>query len=171
MRGCLWFVAVSGVGVLALRLRDGEQLSRPRDVLATFAAGEEAVVANAMEAAREHMDQETADELAERERHGLVSIASFDPIVLPLEGDAVAVEGDQAAVGDSDAVGVARQIGEHRLWPAERTLGVDDPFGPAQRRQIGGERLCLGERSVMAEELKLFVCCDELLQDQSAEQA
>jgi hypothetical protein len=44
-------------------------------------------------------------------------------------------------------------------------------LGSAQRRQIGRERLCLGERSVIAEELKLFVCRDKLLQEQAAEQA
>jgi hypothetical protein len=35
-------------------------------------------------------------------------------IILVTEGDAVLVEGDQAAVGDGDAVGVARQISESR---------------------------------------------------------
>jgi hypothetical protein len=39
-----------------------------------------------------------------------VALAPFEPIVLPCEGDAVVVGHDQAAVGDRDAVGVARQI-------------------------------------------------------------
>ena len=47
--------------------------------------------------------------------------------MLPL-GDTLLVEGDQAAVGDGNAVGVARQIGEHGLGPAERPLCVDDPL-------------------------------------------
>ena len=64
-----------------------------------------------------------------------VSIAAFDPIVLPLEGDAVAVEGDQATVGDGDAVGVAGEIGQHRLGFAERAFSIDDPFDFAQRRR------------------------------------
>ncbi len=50
-------------------------------------------------------------------------------IVLPSEGDAGAVAGDQPAVGDGDAVSIARQIGQHGLWPAERALGIDHPFG------------------------------------------
>jgi hypothetical protein len=29
-------------------------------------------------------------------------------------------------------VGIARQIGKHGLWPAERALGLDHPFGSAQ---------------------------------------
>ena len=44
----------------------------------------------------------------------------------------VPVVGDQPAVGDGDAVGIARQIGQNGLWAAERTLGIDDPFGEAQ---------------------------------------
>ena len=73
--------------VLALRLWNGEQLTCPGDVLGTLAAGEEAVVANAMEAAREHMDQEAADELAVGERHHLGPLTAVGAIVLPFECD------------------------------------------------------------------------------------
>ncbi len=45
--------------------------------------------------------------------HGLVSLAAFGAIVLPLEGHAPVVEGDEAAVRDRDAVAIAREIGEH----------------------------------------------------------
>jgi len=67
------------------------------------------------------------------EASGLVDVAvtTIGAIVLPSEGDAGAVAGDQPAVGDGDAVGIARQIGQHGLWPAERALGIDDPFGSA----------------------------------------
>src|SRR5215467_405563 len=114
--------AIEGIGRFGLRLWDNKQLSRPRDVLDPLAAREQAVVADAVEASWQHMDQETADELVSGKRHRLVSIGAFDPIVLPLEGDAVAAERDQAAVGDGDAVGVARQIGQHCCGTAERTL-------------------------------------------------
>ena len=80
------------------------------------------------------------------ERHRLVAAGPFDPVILPLEGDAGLVGCDQAAVGDGDAMGVARQIGEHGLRPAERPLGIDDPLGLAQRREEGGE--CSGARRV-----------------------
>ena len=43
-------------------------------------------------------------------------------VVLPLEGDLLAVEGEEAAVGDGDAVGVAGEIGEHGLGPSEGAL-------------------------------------------------
>ena len=51
-------------------------------------------MADAVEAARQHVDEEAADELVCCERHDLVSIAALDPIVLPLEGDTLLVEFD-----------------------------------------------------------------------------
>ena len=62
------------------------------------------------------------DELIGCKGHELVSCAAVGAIVLVPEGDAVLVERNQPAVGDGDAVGIARQIGEHRLWSAERGL-------------------------------------------------
>jgi hypothetical protein len=46
----------------------------------------------------------SADKLVCDKCHSLVSISALDSIVLPLEGDAVFVECDQAAIGDGDAV-------------------------------------------------------------------
>ncbi len=54
--------------------------------------------ANAVEAARQHMDQEAADELMRLERHGLVVGASLDPVILPPEGHALVVGRNQPAV-------------------------------------------------------------------------
>ena len=49
---------------------------------------------------------------------------------------------------------------------------VEVPLDIAQRRQIGGEGLSLGEMSKLAEELQLtgFVSGAEFLQEQSSEQ-
>src|ERR1700730_16354084 len=98
------------------------------------------------------MDEEAADELVGGECYDFVLLASLGTIVLPFEGDAGVVERDQAAVGDGDAMGVARKVGPHRFWPGARTLAVDDPFAPAQRRQIGGEGSCAIEVRAVAEE-------------------
>jgi hypothetical protein len=59
---------------------------------------------DAMEAARQDMKQETADELVGRERHDLLSVGAVAAIVLVAEGDAALVEGDQAAVRDREPV-------------------------------------------------------------------
>jgi len=42
--------------------------------------GEQAVMADAVEALRQDMDEEAADELVCCERHHLVAIGAFDPI-------------------------------------------------------------------------------------------
>ena len=77
--------------------------------------GHEPVVADTMEASRQDVHQEAADELVGGERHHLEPIAPFGPIVFPLEAHTRCVECDQPSVGNGDTVGVARQIGQHRL--------------------------------------------------------
>jgi hypothetical protein len=54
------------------------------------------------------MDEEAADELVGRERHDLLPRVAIDAVILVLERDAGAAVGTQAAVGDGDAVGIAR---------------------------------------------------------------
>src|SRR4030088_3757385 len=119
-----WTARLAGIdggsGGLAFRVCNGERLAGACDVVGAGAFGKQAVVADAVEAFWQHVDEETADELVGGECHALVSIAALDAIVLPLEGDALLVAGDQAAVGDGHAMGVARQIGQHCLRPAER---------------------------------------------------
>ena len=114
----------------------------------------------------------SADELGGSECHDLLTIANLGAIVLPSEGDAGAIAGDQPAVGDGDAVGIARQIGQHGLWPAERTLGIDHPFGSAWRCQIRRERPRVSESGMIAKVLQAagLVGGEQLLQEQPAEQ-
>ena len=124
MRECLRFGVAGAVGIGGLDVcrRHVEQLPRLRDVVGAPAIGEETVVADAMEAAGQHVDEEAADELGDGERHHLGPFAALGPVVLPLEGHAGVVERDEPAVGDSDAVGVARQISQHRFGSAEWPL-------------------------------------------------
>jgi hypothetical protein len=125
------------------------------------------------------VDQEAADELVDGEPDDLVSVGSVGAVILPFEGYAGLVEGEQPAVGDGDAVGVARQRGQHRLGSAalrrelRRALAVDDPFGLAQRRQIGSEGMALGEVGMIAEELQAagVVGSDQLCQEQASKRA
>src|SRR3979409_1614580 len=79
--------AVGGTWVILCR-RHVEQLPRSRDVVGAPAVGEETVVADAMEAAGQHVDEEAADELVDGEGHHLGPLAPLGPVVLPLEGDA-----------------------------------------------------------------------------------
>ena len=73
-------------------------------------------------------------------------------VVLVAEGHAALVEAEQAAVRDGDAVGVAGEIGEHRLGPGEGRLGVDEPVLPPERREMRGEGLSATQAFELAEE-------------------
>src|SRR5271155_3670057 len=99
------------IGLLGRR----EQLAHPGDVMRAGAAGQQAVVANAMEAARQDVNEKAADELGDRKRHCLLAIAPLEPIVFPFERDGAVSERDPPAVGDGDAMDVARQIGQNGL--------------------------------------------------------
>ena len=129
-------------------------------------------MADAVEALGQDVEQEAADELAGHEGHGPVSLLPVATVVLVSERDAVRVEGDQPAVRDGDAVGVTREIGEHRLRSGEGSLGVDEPARRPERREEGGEGIGSGEMSVLAEELQLAggMRRGELLQHQPAEE-
>ena len=99
--------------------RHGEQLACARDVGGAI-PGEQAVMADAMEALRKDVAEEAANELVGIEGHRLVAAGPFDPIVLALERDACVIAGDQPAIGDGDAVGIARQVSRHLLGTSER---------------------------------------------------
>src|SRR5216684_4970985 len=133
---------------LGHRCGQTQELARPRDRLGAIAAGEQAVVADAMESLGQYVDEKAADELADVERHRRAAARAFGPIVLDLERDAPLVDCDQTAVRDGDAVGVARQIGEHGLWTRERALGVDEPALLAERGEERRERLGIGQMRV-----------------------
>ena len=115
-------------------------------------AGEQAVVPYAVKAVGQHVDQEPADELVRGEPHDLLPVAGLDAVVLPAEGNRLGVGADQAAVRDRDAVGVAAEIGQHRLGAAEGRLGIDHPFGLAERGKPGGEGVGVRESGQVAEE-------------------
>ena len=77
---------------------------------------------DAMEAAREHVKEEAADELVDSQRHRLAAGAALDPVILPGERDAAVVSADQPAVRDRDAVRVAGQVGQNGLRPRKGRL-------------------------------------------------
>src|ERR1035437_3295796 len=68
------------------------------------------------------------------------------------KGDMVVVEGDEAAVGNGDAVSVTPEIGENRGRSAERLLGIDDPVDVPHGGEMGSEGRGLGEMRQIAEE-------------------
>jgi len=81
--GRLVAIMMIGIGSLALGLLATEQLAGAIDVVGAGGLGEQAVVADAVQALRQHVDEEAANELVGGERHALVSIAALDAVVLP----------------------------------------------------------------------------------------
>src|SRR6202035_3078277 len=79
MREDLRLTVVGAVGITGLipHLRHAEQLVRLRDAVGAPAIGEETVVADAMEAAGQHVGEEAADELVDGESHHLDAVASL----------------------------------------------------------------------------------------------
>ncbi len=59
-----------------------------------------------MKAARQYMDQKSADKLVRLQTHAFVALAPLDPIVLPLECDRFLIGTDQSTVGDCDPMRV-----------------------------------------------------------------
>ena len=112
--------------------------------------GEEAIVADAMEAVRQGVQQEAPDELVGVERHDLRPAAMT--IIPPAERDAIVGHADQPGIGDGDAMGVAAEIGQHLLRPAEGRLGVDDPFEATDFGKQAGEGGGLCQVGEIAEE-------------------
>jgi len=102
--------------------------------------GEQSIVADAVKATGQDMQEKAPDELVRGQGHGLVAITLWGAIVFPLEGDATFITGNQTAVGDRHSMGVARQIGEHGLRSGEGSLGIDDPVDVAHGLDEAGER-------------------------------
>src|ERR1700746_2731246 len=100
-----------------------------------------------MKPLREHGEQEAPDELVGAECHRAVPRLPVAAVVFVAEGHAALVERNEATVGDGDPMGVAGEIGKHRLWPGEGRLGVDEPLLPLERYQMCVEGLT-GQQSI-----------------------
>ena len=77
--------------------RDSEQLARSLETDLSGPAGEQAVVSDTVKALQQHMKQEPADEFVGAERHRLLPLGPVAAIILVAEGNAVAIEPDEAA--------------------------------------------------------------------------
>ena len=104
-----------------------------------------------MEPVGQDVDQEAADELVGVERHELVASVAFGSVIFPFEGHALAVEGDEPAIGNRDPVGVAGQVGEHSIGSTKRPLGIDHRFALSQCGEVSFEGRRLGKGGLVGE--------------------
>ena len=93
-------------------------------------------MADAVKAVGKDVQQKATDELVDLQPHDLALPA--EAIVLIGEGDVLIGDLDEPRVGDRRAMGVAREIAENLLGPAEGRLGVDDPVDLVAARRGAG---------------------------------
>jgi len=91
--------------------------------LGTEAIGQKAEVTDAHETFGQDVEEEAAQELRCGEGHLALLVARS--VVLPAEGDPLAVKADPSMVGDGDAMGIAAQVAENLLGASESRLGID----------------------------------------------
>ena len=98
---------------------------------------EEAEVADAHKAARQQVQEQTSQELFDRQGHEPLLVAVSR--VSPTESDVALGQSNQPAVGNGNAMSVGTEIAQHTFGSSERPLGVDDPVVTEQYPQPRGE--------------------------------
>ena len=83
-------------------------------------------MADLAEPAGQDVQEEAADEFCGVQGHRLLLIPVS--VIPPEEGDLAVLQGQDAVVGDGDAVGIAAQISDDLFRGAEGRLAVDDPL-------------------------------------------
>ena len=94
---------------------------------------EEPAKANAYKAAREHMEKEAAQKLIGTDRHELPLTAVR--IIFPTEGHLAISNLRDSVVGDSDPMGVTRQILQYMRRSPEGPFGINDPIVAVKQSQ------------------------------------
>ena len=86
-----------GLGARGLNL---QQFTCPLEVVAALGVGDQPIVADAVEAPGQNVQQEAAHELVGTERHRLITRPPLGSVILPAKGDTPLVQGDEASVGE-----------------------------------------------------------------------
>lgn len=132
-----------------------EEAPAEADTITPVAVGEKAEVAHAVKAVRKDMQEKASHKLVGMKAHDLLAVTAVATIILPSEGDMIAIGMNDAAVCDGDTMGVTAEIGEHLIWTAEWRLRIDNPFNAASVGKMAGECLVIVEMSEVVEELQL----------------
>ena len=139
--------------LISRSVADSKELTAESDFIVAAAIGEEAIVADAVKAIRQSMQEKTTNELIGIKRHhfGFAIL----PIVLPGKAHPAVGKRDQPTVGDGDAMRIAAEISQHLFGPAEWRLGIDDPVGLSELSEARGECGGIGEAREIAKETQL----------------
>ena len=85
---------------------------------------QEAEVPNTDKSLRQHVQEESTNELIGRNRHFLLFVTVS--VVPPQKRNVVAVKGKQAMIGNRNTMSIASEVA-HDLFGPEGWLGIDDP--------------------------------------------
>jgi len=124
-------------------------------LLFAVSIAQEPVIANAVESTGENVEEESPDELLDRESHHFLLIAVA--VVPPVELNLPVFDIHDPMIGNRDRVRVAADVVHHLLRSGERGLGVDHPFQFAQRIEMPAETCGSRKASREAENLSLAV--------------
>ena len=91
-----------------------------------MAVGQDPVIADALEAAGQDVEEKASNKLTGIQGHGLLQTVSV--VVLAGEGDLGVLDANEAMIGNGYAVGVARQVIEDGIGACKRRFGMNDPF-------------------------------------------
>ena len=143
-RGVFWFGGHrSGVWGRGRDLLRRKQLVDAGEFGFPMAVGKEAVMADALEAVGQNVEQKAADELGRCKRHELDERTVA--VVLPTEGNVIIGDLDEAMIGDGDAVCIAAQIARPSAAIASVSTSSVSPTTQAppsfgrRRRAISGD--------------------------------
>src|SRR5262245_61619768 len=104
-----------------------------RQLLLPHPVGQQTEVPYPVEAAWWDVQPQTPQEFHGLTREGTQAVAAL--VVLRAEGHLAPLQGHEPMVRDSDAMGIARQVGEDVLGLLDGLLGVDHPLLAAQSSQ------------------------------------
>jgi hypothetical protein len=121
---------------------------------------QEAKIPDSDEALRQHMQEETAQELGCQQCH--LALLATTRIVLPTEGDAFSVECQQPVIGNGDPVRVSTEIAQDLGWATEGRLGVDQPVLTVQLSQKSTEVFWISPRGGWSSAAQVFAAMEPL---------
>jgi len=107
------------------------------EVAFALGVGQEPEATDTDEPGGQDVEKEPPDELGGFEAK--YSQALAPGVILVAESDSGCLQGEEAVVGDGHTVGVASQVLEDRVGPAEGGLGVDDPLRASGLGEESGE--------------------------------
>ena len=84
---------------------------------------------NALEAVRQDVEEEAADEFGDLQSHDPARLRATFPIDFRSESDVRFVEIDQAIITDCNAMAVPSEIGQYLPGTTPSLFGIDYPLG------------------------------------------